>query len=414
MAQQQIFSTGKQKPLRNKGKLLKLDFDRFTYITNKYRADRSIVLNLYTRDTQYNLELIDKIKNKIHDRVNWELGNELLNYEYKSLYFSDSQWNRKVYLSKATVIAKYIKEKYPQDRVGIVGRELVDERRIQDSASTKTTKKEAEWNNLIADNEYIDAVIFHSYIFLNNIGDWQGKRVGNINCETSNIKLKKAALEFRWVLGQAQSVPKAYSRYVRNILPNKKIWTTESGLLDTGDSEILDWKIGVLRTLFDLTYYLSWVTNMDNLDVYMYHLLGYGRGSVHALLLDGSLNSNTMAYSFIETILDGANNVFFNEYRTANSLRSLNNDKPINTVQVLGRETENELKLLLINIGPEPVVIKLPEKHYCVRVIGGHPFSELKSGQYKSLQDIALYELTSDQWDIPGFSASLMEKCSGA
>ncbi len=407
-----MLNTVAKQKRRNKGKLIKASFDRYKYITDKYGVDKNITLNLYTRDVEYNMQLIDRIKNKNSRKINWELGNELLNSGYEKSYFSKFQWDHKIYHERAEIIAKYIKGKYPEDSVGIGGGELINERRIQGDAPEKIIKKILEWNKHIAMNKYIDAVIFHPYINLFHEVNWQEERVSEINCKTSNINIKKAALEFRWVLGQAQSIPEEYSRYAKNTIPNKKIWVTESGLLGEGRSTMLNWKRGIVRTLFNLTYYISWAAELENLDVYMFHLLGYGQGANHAIFLDGSLNSNTIAYKFVGTLLNGAENVFYKKYKTKNSLKALTTDKELSTVQIIGAETQNGLKVLLVNISPELMSIKLPDKNYCVRVIGGDPFSKITPGQYKNFQDITLHRLSSDYWDAPGFSASLIERCS--
>ena len=395
----------------NRGKLVKADFSRFEYITSKYDAYRNITLNLYTRDAGYNIKLIETIKSKISSRINWELGNELLNPQYETSYFSKFQWNHRIYLKRAMDIAKHIKEKYPQDRVGIVGGELINERRIQGNAPEKIVEKELEWNNLIAANEYIDAVIFHPYITLADNENWQSKKLQNLNCKKHDIEITKAALEFRWVLGQAQSVPEEYSQYVNKALPNKKIWITESGLLGKGRSEVLSWKSSIIRTLFNLTYYISWIDKMANLDVYMFHLLGYGQGPLHSVYADGSLNSNSMSYKFIEELLDGAENVFVEKYKTKSSLMQLKNNKVLDTIQLVGTETQKGLKFLLINLGSEPATIKLPQNNYCVRSIGGDPFLNISPGQYNNFQDIAKHRLLTNNWDIPGYSVSLIKDC---
>ncbi len=299
--------------------------------------------------------------------------------------------------------------------MGIIGGALLNERRIQGDVSARISNKNKKWNEGVIQNSKFDAVIFHPYVNLYDKAKWQAKRVEQLNskCETRSKEIKKAALEYRWVFGQSQEVPKIYQALAISKFPNKKIWATEVGLIGGGHSQLLDWRFGVPRTLFNLHNTINWLDYSDNAEVLMFHLLGKGQGSMHSIYRNGTLNANSISYNFIKEVLDGAKGIAISQFVTRDKLFGLgkNNKVIVNTLQVLSADTEKGKKILIVNVGNNAETVKFQQDGLCARYFGGSPFISVSPNQYRDITDFPLTKVRDLKWAIPAYTVALLETC---
>ena len=391
----------------NKGSLIKADFDSYIKLSLDKKLNRFIVLNVYTRDVEDNIKTIKMIKSKYPITFFWEMGNEVSYYAYRHKLKAEGGWDDKIYISKVQTISEYIKAQYPEDKIGLVISELLNETRLQDIGNAKIMSFEREisqWDDSVALSRFYDAVIIHPYINYRTEKEWM-----NIIDDTTNLYEMKT----RWIFSTAQVLPRIYSNKIKERFPKKEIWITESGLLGTNDDGFPDHSSTTIRSLFNVAYFLSWLKENSAVKVYLFHHMSHGKKAdgTAAFFNDFSFNPNTISYAFIKEALNKADAFGFIDtsggptYYGAARYR----DTVVQGLSALYITAPEHDKILLVNTSSAPIHIEnLPFNNSQIIYWGGNNKKELKPGEIKSFQELNTVHLTNNKWEMPPYSIALL------
>ena len=398
---------------RNQGDLIKSDYHSFLSLVNERSLDPFIVLNMLTKDSDDAEQTIAKVRKKLHGPVNWELGNEVSNVEYLGAG-RQSPWNVDVYTGRVGVVSEFIRNGNPQDKIGIVGAELLKERGhihvpgwIEQFSLNWARRMSREAVNY-------DAVIFHPYI--NLVDDvieagMYGQR-SIAECSVLDQESRRAIVQYQWVFSAAQEVPRAYDAYADFYYPNKQLWLTEVGLFGEKAVAPLNFSAnGVLRALFNIVYFAHWLDKVPNLRAYMFHVLDYGIGDFAALYPDRSLNANSVSYMLLHYLLDGATDYSVQVLDQNGRLHGVgpyhaNSISPIVALIALG---PSGVRVLVVNLGLSVANMKSPFDAVEIRMLGGSPSSSIASDELYSLDDLPSTTTTDQVLKLPPMSLILIE-----
>lgn len=248
----------------------------FIDLSKRLKTRVLLVANVLTADTSEIISLIQRLEEEDIEIVGIELGNELSNRAYKSKISSVEDYIR---LCKKYVYT--IRRSYPEIKIGVVAAPIKENLayRIKD------------WNRNLAEEDFYDAIIYHSYIHAVDGDSDHGLMINETEylLETSSKfeMYKKNCLEsFRKV-------------FIDNIIEynlifdQKDIWITEWNLKmtkTTGNT--------LLQSLFVAHYLLDIFSNpiLDNVKVLSYHNLA-GRTVSGDIFLSNEKNGDFLVHS---------------------------------------------------------------------------------------------------------------------
>ena len=391
---------------RNNGVLTHVNLDTYLALVEKTNIQPYIVLNLLTSSTKKTIDSILKVKSKYNKKINWELGNELSNEDYSTKLNIPGNWNGKIYAVKSSVIADFINKKYPEDNIGIIASEITTGRHPVKKHNYKVNNKRLQWDKAANDVPGIDAAIIHPYIF------FKDKHRAYFNYGDTNNYLSFNN-EWRWVFSCIQQVPDMYMYQLNERFPEKKIWITETGLLqDYGGGKALTRNQTLLRMLADTAYFISWMKYYPRLQVQMFHGLFWGYSWATALYPDYSYTANGVAYMIIREALQNSTSVAWLNIDTGPTYAGAGgySDKSIDALSGLYLKTDLSEKMLFVNSGAENIIINTAYNKSKVVRFGGNPDIIISPGKINVINDIENYIANSDELTIPKYSVVLIEK----
>lgn len=334
----------------SKRKELQANITSFFSVIKEFRLRPFIVLNLYTQNLNDTISAIDKVKEIYNKKIYWELGNELDYYEY-SFKLSDERWSVESYARHSAVIAKHIKDNYPEDEVGIVAGDILFEKSLFDFQNIKHRINHKEyWNKRVSEVKNVDAVIYHPYLRTFNKDKWRYTDIYNKlgeNCVDY--------LNYMWLLAASDLYPKKYRTISRSHFAGKKKWLTELGIISHNNNTQALLGLPGIRTLLLINYYISWLKTSDNVEAILYHILGKGKGQSVTNKLDGDMNENGTALNIVSDLLEHADSVkslIFDDGDTLNGVARLKSHsfKSLNGIVV--RSKNERCIILIINLSP--------------------------------------------------------------
>ncbi len=199
---------------RRFGIYYKLDY--FLDFLSKTKTNFSIVLNIFSISPRENASMLKYIKNKGFTVKYVEIGNEIYNRTYKSVYPT-----AKSYADKAKIYAKEVKAVFPNAKIGLAIPPTAYRYNLQGNISElkkwqrKYIAKSIEWYRKLKTYKFYDAVIIHMY----NSIKWN----------------KEKTIQDFYIEALTRSDDRVFKRTFKTIkfyFPHKEIWVTEwnSGL----------------------------------------------------------------------------------------------------------------------------------------------------------------------------------------
>lgn len=413
-ANKSIMSAIQHQRKSNKGKLFISDYRSFLSLANKKNIQPFIILNIYSKSTDDAYSTIYRVKKQFSDPIHWELGNELSNSDYQNKS-RKTPWNSEIYLKRAIDLSKYIKQKYPDDMIGVVGAELIKERGHKNVPTWIDDFLDLWAQRVIKNSKYFDAVIYHPYInILDRLIKEGGKEKNKVpGCATLSIEAKKAVTAYQWVFSAAQEVPVAYSEYTREFLPKKKLWLTEVGLLGAKKIDMINFgSTGISRAMFNIVYFAHWLKNQENLTSYMFHVLDYGRGDFSALNLDSSLNANSVSYVLLQKLLRNANKVDVQVFSPDKKMYGVGpySEAEVSPVVVMVSSGSDGVQMLVVNFGFVKASVAALFESNKISTIGGALDFSINPGDMHTIDDMRTSVSTRKYIDIPPMSINLIEQ----
>ncbi|MBT3054681.1 MAG: hypothetical protein KME69_07380 [Candidatus Thiodiazotropha sp. (ex Codakia orbicularis)] len=332
----------------SKGKEIQANITSFFSAINEFSLRPFIVLNLYTQNLNDTISAIDKIKVIYNKKIYWELGNELGYYDY-SFNLNGKHWDVELYAHYSTVIAKHIKDNYPEDEVGIVAGDIILEKSLFDFQEIKSHISHKEyWNKRVSEVKNVDAVIYHPYLRTFNKDKWRYTDIYNRlgeNCVDY--------LNYMWLLAASDLYPKIYKNISESHFSGKKEWLTELGIISHNNNSQSLLGLPGIRTLLLINYYISWLKTSDNVEAILYHILGKGKGQSVTNKLNGAMNENGAALSIVNDFLvqaDSVKKLIFEDSDILNGVARLKNHsfKSLNGIMI--RSKNDKSIILVINL----------------------------------------------------------------
>ena len=224
----------------------------FIELVNQTNAKAVLVANLFANNNEILLMIEKLIANNI-EVVGVELGSELSNRSYFTKGYTIDD-----YILSAKSCSDKIKEKYPQIKTGIVAAPL----------GKREGHRHNVWNNRVAELDFYDAIIIHSYAKVTKGKDEYGQMISEI-VEGKNKTEAFEIYKNRAIDYLVNQYPKEVQTY-KGIF-NKPIWVTEWNLQmskTTGNT--------LLQSLFVAHYLLELMSNPDlsSIELTTYHNLG--------------------------------------------------------------------------------------------------------------------------------------------
>ena len=226
--------------------------DDFIVLAKQTNAKAILVANLFANDDDI-LLMIEKLRFNGIDIVGVELGSELSNRSYFKKGYTIED-----YILSARSCSDKIKEKYPDIKTAVVVAPL----------GKRIGHRHNRWNNRLAELDFYDAIIIHSYAKIIKGKDEYGQMISEIvesKDKTEAFEIyKNRAIDY--LVNQYPDEVKAY-----NSIFNKSIWVTEWNLQiskTTGNT--------LLQSLFVANYLLELMSNPDlsAIGLTTYHNLG--------------------------------------------------------------------------------------------------------------------------------------------
>ena len=413
-ANKAMLETIKHQRRRAKGGLIKSDYRSFLALARTRSPDPFIVLNLMTRDAEHGQAVVSKVKDLYRGSVRWELGNEVANAEYMRLRTA-RPWTVDAYVERVAAVSRFIRKSHPEDRIGVVGADLLVERghvRVPDSIA-RFSRAWAERISTAA--AQYDAVIFHPYVNLVDdvIASGMRERKSAPGCRGLPSDLLRAVVQYQWTFSAAQEVPSAYSDYARRFHPGKDIWLTEIGLFGGKAEPPLDFSAsGVPRALFNLVYFAHWVNDVPSLGAYMYHVLDYGEGEFAAVNPDGSLNANGLSFLLLREMFGDGSRVGIQVMDQRGQINGVGpyRESRIAPIVALFSTANGARRVLVANVGLSQVRLVSPFASARVRTLGGGPAARIERGTRRTLDDIPAMDTTENIITLPPMSINLVEQ----
>lgn len=185
------------------------DFIQLVKLTN---SSVILVANIITADIKELYLMIEHMQKEGVNIIGIELGSELSNRAYYLAGFTKNK-----YIKIGKEFAKKLKEKYPEIKIGVVAAPIVKE----------AMHRHTLWNKSLAEHNFYDAIIIHSYAKVTKGKSQYGQMISEIPEGSNKLEAfdlyKERALEYIF-----KSYPKEIESY--KLLFNKPFWITEWNL----------------------------------------------------------------------------------------------------------------------------------------------------------------------------------------
>ena len=224
----------------------------FIVMAKQTNSKAVLVANMFV-DNNDIIKMINKIQSQNIEVVGVELGSELSNRTFYAKGYTIDK-----YIKAAKRCSDKIKMIFPKMKTAVVAAPIIDNKYHRHSI----------WNNRLAEMNFYDAIIIHSYATVIKGEKEFGQMLTEITEGDSKYEAfeiyKNRALEYL-----DYRYPKEVKTYTR--LFNKPIWVTEWNLQ-------ISWTTGntMLQSLFVTSYFLELVCNdsLQNITLTTYHNMG--------------------------------------------------------------------------------------------------------------------------------------------
>ncbi|MCF6176578.1 MAG: hypothetical protein L3J71_12525 [Victivallaceae bacterium] len=393
-------------------KLWETRFDTYIQATLIKNMQRAVVLPVYQKDADYNIQLIKKIKAKYKLKFYWELGNELQFYEYRFNLNKNYPWNEKIYARRFMKIAEFIRQNYPQDKIGLLLTGSFGENQLT-PIPDKIFKMIKPWNKELLKEKYLpyyDGIIVHPYVVPKSTSEWKKFLKLKNNESAKNIE----NIKLRRIFALVQNGPEDKVRYFEKLLAGgKKIYITESGLLSHAKNNIKNLNQSIVGVVFNIAYFISWMNYSDDIGIYMRHLLAAGNG-IQAIYKDYSWNAVTISWNILKLARENVRTissvviknspVYYGIGKIANKSANIE-VKALTALYLKG----NKEKILIANTSNRRIKLKLPFGKSKIIYASDKEKKHIAIGTVHKLSDYAkIKKITSREWIMPAFSVALI------
>lgn len=338
---------------RNRGKLTQLDVHDFLRSAKQIGARPFVVLNVLMYSTAELKAIVDDVKNIYSGPIYWELGNEVSQEEYTDDYPVPGGWNATEYVSRVQGVIDHINERYPEDEVGVVVSQMVEGRHPRAAILRHVENRRKRWDSTVATLREYDAVIIHPYIL-----SFSG------NNAISESAMYEPSPKWRWVFSSVQNVPKRFMVRLENRFGNKKVWLTETGLIDKGVSAMPGPKAQpIYRALFQVANFIAWSRFFPQVDVYLSHGLFKGNGQHAVVYPDGSLTANGVGLLAIAWLMSDVDSLYPADVSGQMPYSGVGEYTGIGVYPLMAlasRSSSGERRLLIVNVGGKNEMVRLP------------------------------------------------------
>ncbi len=380
----------------NAGKVPAADLQSFSRLITNYNIAPFVVLNVFDAEEDI-FRAIEKVKSKIKTRVYWELGNEVAYsfYRKRAKPQGGRAWGEEAYLKKIIGISKYIKEKYPQDKIGVVASEMAEWRNPAARSIEAVELRRKEWDRVVGSaGSYYDAVIVHPYIFATDAVI----RDINVKC-LHDVDLDDRSKYRLWIVSNISNIPSLYLKRLGKRYPGKEVWITEFGVMDPGGNEIrlkLEKHTG-FRVLSSTANHVSWLAEYPKVSALLTHGLFTGYDWTHVAFPDYSYTANGIAYKFIQEYLsavDQISQVSLDGYEMTTGVDAFTG-MPVKTIySIAGYDSRSRTRsLLVVNIANRQVELQLPWRAAWLMTKSFTLDERIKPGEVKGLKSFNRVEI---------------------
>ncbi len=401
-ANQHINTLLKRLKKKNDGKVPSASLESYSTLVSRHNIQPFVVLNVFEPNKAV-MKAIDKVKAAINKPIHWELGNEVAYraYQKRIKLQSGLPWGKEVYLKKIIAISKYIKAKYPSDKIGVVASEMAELRNPKTTSTWRVESRRKVWDEVIASaNHYFDAVIVHPYIFA---GD---NFISNVEIQCLNNSPEQKIKYRSWIMSNIANLPSLYLRRLGDRYPGKEIWMTEFGIMDPGGIEIdlkLQKQTG-FRVLSSAANYVSWLSKYPNVTSLLTHGMFVGYDWTHAVFPDFSYTANGIAFKYIREYLDGIDMVAPVSFIGHQEIRGVDSfeDMTMQTIySIAGYDKKTDTQsLLIINVANHEVDLMLPWRAYSMASKSFGWEEGIKPGDYTDLNGFDRKIIKQDKINI--------------
>ena len=199
------------KSYENRNNIKENYIEDFIVLASKIKSKVIVDANIITSEPEETIRIIEKLQENNIEVIGVELGSELSNRSYMHLIDGEK------YIELAKNHAEVLKRYFPNLKLGAVAAPV-----------TRNQIRHDNWNKLLKDEDFYDAIIIHSYAKVT-----QGKdKYGKMENEISEGKTKKEAFSLyrdRIIKYFNYSYPDEIKKN-NEIFSNKPIWITEWNL----------------------------------------------------------------------------------------------------------------------------------------------------------------------------------------
>ena len=194
-----------------KKKINKNYINDFIYLAKHLKAEVIVDANILTASSDETIKIINKLLENNIEVVGIELGSELSNRSYMHLIDGDK------YIQLAKDLAIELKSVFPNILLGVVAAPV-----------TRNQERHRYWNELLAKEDFYDAIIIHSYAKVTKGKDKYGKMVSELPEGKSQ---KEAFFLYRErIINYFNNTYPEEIRINNSIFSDKAIWITEWNL----------------------------------------------------------------------------------------------------------------------------------------------------------------------------------------
>ena len=194
-----------------KKKINKNYINDFIYLAKHLKAEVIVDANILTASSYETIKIINKLLENNIEVVGIELGSELSNRSYMHLIDGDK------YIQLAKDLAIELKSVFPNILLGVVAAPV-----------TRNQERHRYWNELLAKEDFYDAIIIHSYAKVTKGKDKYGKMVSELPEGKSQ---KEAFFLYRErIINYFNNTYPEEIRINNSIFSDKAIWITEWNL----------------------------------------------------------------------------------------------------------------------------------------------------------------------------------------
>ena len=225
----------------------------FIKLAKSSNAKAVLVANPFVLSDNDIILMIDKLKENSIEVIGVELGSELSNRSYFTKGYTIDD-----YVVFAKRCSNAIKSKFPNIKTAVVAAPL----------GKKRGHRHNKWNEKLANMDFYDAIIIHSYAKVVKGKSLDGKMISE-NIEKTNFVEEFNSYRNKIIKYFDKDYPSEISMY--NSIFNKPIWVTEWNLQmskTTGNT--------LLQSLYVAQYFLELLSNsnLSSIDLTTYHNLG--------------------------------------------------------------------------------------------------------------------------------------------